>query len=62
MSAAMLAPAAGALALIATGALTDLGDLMIIEHVAMLAAMLGAMLVRRDEYTSHHGAHAEVTA
>jgi hypothetical protein len=28
---------------------------MIIEHVAMLASMLGVMLLRPAEYAHHHG-------
>jgi hypothetical protein len=36
--------------------LTDVGALMMIEHVAMLLAMLGAMLLRPAEYA--HGASA----
>jgi hypothetical protein len=35
--------------------LTDLGALMVLEHVAMLIAMAAAMLLRPAEYT--HGAH-----
>ena len=31
----------------------DYDLLMGVEHVAMLLAMLGAMLYRRDEYTGH---------
>src|SRR4051794_1379791 len=61
MSAAMLLPAAGVLGLFAADVLTDVGVLMLLEHVAMFGAMLAAMLLRRDEYTRHH-APAEVTA
>jgi hypothetical protein len=61
MSAAMLLPASGVLALLGTGAMTDIGALMLIEHGAMFAGMLGAMLLRRDEYSRHH-AHVQVTA
>jgi CHASE2 domain-containing sensor protein len=32
----------------------DFDALMGLEHVAMLAAMLGAMLLRRDEYSHAH--------
>jgi hypothetical protein len=38
---------------------TDLGLLMMVEHVAMLLAMAGAMLLRPDEYASH--THIEPT-
>ena len=41
--------------------LTDIGALMVIEHVAMLLAMAGVMLLRPAEYMHHHG-HAQVTA
>ena len=54
MAAAMLLPTFAAIALLQTGA--DSGLLMAAEHVAMLLAMLGAMLLRRDEYS--HGRHA----
>src|SRR3954469_6447485 len=53
MSAAMLVPTAAVLGLLATGLLTDLDALLGIEHAAMLAGMLGAMLLRRDEYMGH---------
>ena len=59
MSAAMIVPAAGVLALLATDVMTDLGALMALEHVALFGGMLVAMLLRRDEY-SHD--HAQVTA
>lgn len=56
MAAAMLLPTFAAIALLAAGLVGSLGTLMAIEHVAMLLAMLGAMLLRRDEYS--HGVHA----
>jgi hypothetical protein len=57
MAAAMLVPAAGALVLLGTGALTDEETLVMAEHTLMFPAMLIAMLLRRDEYTGHrHGA------
>ena len=58
MSAAMLIPVGDALALLLTDTWTDVGALLAVEHVAMLAAMLGAMLLRPDEYTHHHHAVA----
>jgi hypothetical protein len=61
MSAAMIAPALGVIALFTAAAVTDAGALMLVEHVVMLAAMAGAMLLRRDEYTHDH-APARVTA
>jgi hypothetical protein len=54
MAAAMLLPAAGALALLGTGALTDADALVMIEHTVMFPAMLAVMLLRRDEYTGQH--------
>ena len=42
-------------ALLWTGLVADLGILLGIEHVAMLASMLAAMLLRRAEYS--HGTH-----
>jgi hypothetical protein len=38
----------------------DAGTLMALEHAAMFAAMLGAMLLRPAEYTGH--AHHRATA
>jgi cytochrome bd-type quinol oxidase subunit 2 len=60
MSLAMLLPALGAVALLAAGLVEDHGSLMAIEHVAMFAAMLGAMLVRPAEYACAR--HARVAA
>ena len=41
----------------------DVGALLDdVEHVAMLLAMLGAMLLRPAEYTRHATHHAQVTA
>ena len=53
MAASMIVPSLGAIALLATGAMTDTGQLLTLEHVVMLPSMLGVMLLRRDEYTSH---------
>jgi hypothetical protein len=40
------------------------GGLMVPEHAGMLACMLVAMLLRRDEYSrpAHHQAHARPVA
>jgi hypothetical protein len=54
MAASMLIPTFAAIALVGTGVMNG-GQVMILEHVAMLAGMLIAMLLRRDEYS---GAHA----
>jgi uncharacterized membrane protein YhaH (DUF805 family) len=63
MSAAMLVPTVGAIALLWAGLVEDLETLQIILHVVMLPSMLLAMLLRRDEY-SHADARGprEVTA
>jgi hypothetical protein len=58
MAAAMLVPAAGALALFLTGVMTDGDALFMLEHTVMFTAMLVVMLLRREEYSGHHGAHA----
>jgi hypothetical protein len=65
MTAAMAIPALGTLALLWGGLVEDLGLLLVVEHVAMVAAMLVAMLLRRDEYTGgvhRHRASGQVTA
>jgi hypothetical protein len=56
MSASMFLPTFGVIGLLWAGVLTDLGVLMVIEHVAMLLAMAAAMLLRPAEYTHHHEA------
>jgi hypothetical protein len=53
MAAAMLIPTAGVIGLQMGGLVEDYGTLMALEHAVMLPAMLGAMLLRRDEYTGH---------
>jgi hypothetical protein len=50
MAASMFIPAFAVVALQWSGAVADIGDLLMIEHVAMLPSMLVAMLLRRDEY------------
>jgi hypothetical protein len=46
-----------------SGLVTGISVLMIIEHVAMLLAMAGAMLLRPAEYMHPHAhAAAQVTA
>ena len=51
MSAAMFLPTFAAIALLWVELVEDIGGLMVIEHVAMLAAMAAAMLLRPAEYT-----------
>jgi len=59
MSASMFVPTFAVIGVLATGLLTNLGVLMITEHVVMLLAMAGVMLLRPAEYVHHH---AQVTA
>ena len=56
MAASMLIPTFAAMALVATGTMSS-GSVMVLEHVAMLAGMLVAMLLRRDEYSGAGHAH-----
>jgi len=53
MATSMLIPTFAAMALVGAGLMKG-GPVMVIEHVAMLAGMLIAMLVRRDEYSGGH--------
>jgi hypothetical protein len=55
MAASMVLPTFAAIVVLAVGVMTDIGTLLVVEHVAMLLAMLAAMLLRLDEYTHHHG-------
>jgi hypothetical protein len=55
MTASMFLPTFAVIGLLGAGLVTEIGALLVIEHVAMLASMLVAMLLRRDEY----GAHAQ---
>jgi hypothetical protein len=57
MVASMVLPTIAVVAVLGAGLVEHTGLLMAVEHVAMLACMLGAMLLRPTEYTSHH-AHA----
>ena len=61
MSASMFVPTFAVIGLLWAEVMTDLGALMVIEHIAMLLAMAGVMLLRPAEYTHQHG-HAQVTA
>ncbi len=60
MSASMFVPALGTTALLWLGLVDGIGGLMVIEHVAMLPAMLVAMLLRREEYSGAAHGHAEL--
>ena len=59
MSASMFLPTFGVIGLLGAELVTDIGALLVIEHVAMLASMLGAMLLRREEYSRHAHGHAQ---
>ena len=59
MSASMFLPTFAVIGLLWAGVLEDIGALMVLEHVAMLASMLGVMLLRPAEYTCGvHGRRA----
>jgi flagellar biosynthetic protein FliP len=60
MSASMFVPTLAVIGLLGAGLLTDIGVLMTMEHVAMLAAMAGVMLLRPAEYARHHGGRTHV--
>ena len=53
MAASMLIPTFAAMALVGAGVMKG-GSAMVIEHVVMLAGMLIAMVLRRDEYSGGH--------
>jgi hypothetical protein len=53
MATAMIMPTAVTIVLLASGAMTDLHALLMIEHIAMFPLMLVAMLPYRAEFT--HG-------
>jgi hypothetical protein len=59
MAASMFLPTFGVIGLLRAGLLTNLGVLMVIEHVAMLLAMAGVMLMRPAEYSHHDGMQVE---
>jgi hypothetical protein len=59
MAASMFVPTFGVIWLLSAGLLTNLGVLMIVEHVAMLLAMAAVMLMRPAEYRHHAGMHVE---
>jgi len=57
MSASMVLPTLGTLALLGAGIVEGAGALMVVLHAVMLPAMLVAMLLRRGEYSGHHLRH-----
>ena len=54
MAASMIVPTIGVIGLLGSGAVTDIGTLLIVEHVLMLAGMFGVMYLRPEEYSGHH--------
>jgi hypothetical protein len=64
MTAAMFIPTFGVIGLLWSGLVTDVGTLLMLEHVVMPPAMLVAMLLRRDEYTGavHQHGRRQVAA
>jgi hypothetical protein len=61
MSASMFVPTFTVIGLLWAELVSDIGVLLVIEHVAMLAGMLAVMLLRPAEFTRNHGhAHAHI--
>jgi hypothetical protein len=59
MSASMLVPTFAVIGLLTTGLETDIGVLLVAEHVVMLLAMAGVMLLRPEEYAHHDATQVE---
>ena len=59
MAASMLIPTFVVMALLWAGVASSSGAMMVPEHAAMLACMLLAMLLRRDEYSAHDHSHVQ---
>ena len=62
MAASMIVPTLGVIALEITGIVANVGTLLIVEHVVMLAGMFGVMAARPEEYSGHHSHGAPATA
>lgn len=60
MAASMIVPTLAAIGLLGAGVVTDVGSLLLGEHVLMLASMFAVRLLRPQEYTGHH--HEAATA
>ena len=54
MSASMVAPTLAVIVLDGVGLLSDIGTMLVVEHVLMLAGMFAVMLLRPEEYSHHH--------
>jgi len=55
MALSMIVSTLGVAALSAAGVVEDIGALLVIEHVAMLAGMFLVMAARPEEYSGHRG-------
>jgi hypothetical protein len=62
MAASMIVPTLGVIGLQAAGIVTDIGTLLVIEHVVMLAGMFVVMAARPEEYSGHHHHHEPAVA
>jgi hypothetical protein len=62
MAGAMIVPTLAAIGILAAGIAEDAGAVMLLEHVAMLAAMFGVMALRPGEYSGHGHHHAPALA
>ena len=62
MALSMIIPTLGVIGLHAAGLVQDVGALLLIEHVAMLAGMFGVMVARPEEHSGHHRHNHPVTA
>lgn len=58
MAASMIVPTIGVIGLPAAGLVEDIGALLVIEHVVMLAGMFVVMALRPEEYSGHGHAPA----
>src|SRR5688500_192774 len=54
MSASMIVPTLAVIALYGAGLISDVGTMLVVEHVVMLAGMFAVMLLRPEEYSQHH--------
>ncbi len=61
MAGAMMVPTIAVVVLLVAG-ITHFGAAMMIEHVAMLPAMLAVMLARWDEFSAPHDHHEPMSA
>jgi hypothetical protein len=62
MSASMILPTLAVIGLDGAGLVNDVGSMLLIEHVAMLAGMFAVMMLRPEEYSGHGHQHREVAA